>query len=68
MGLFTPKDPPGVERPKRQSRADRRSEQQRIARDVDLQNRFDRLETESRQRSEREMENFYRRNPGTRPE
>ncbi|MCP3820090.1 hypothetical protein NLX86_18915 [Streptomyces sp. A3M-1-3] len=67
MGLFTPKYPEGAEPPKKQSRAERKSEQRRIARDVDLQNRFDELDTQSRQRSQAFMDDFYRRNPGTRP-
>lgn len=67
MGFLTPKYPTGAEPPRKRSRAERRSEQQQIARDVDLQNRFDELETQSRQRSEAFMEDFYRRNPGTRP-
>ncbi|MFZ3498752.1 hypothetical protein ACODT5_36990 [Streptomyces sp. 5.8] len=68
MGLFTPKypksDTPGAqEPPRRMSRADRKAEAASVRQSVLQQNRFDELETESRERSKGFWADYDRRNP-----
>jgi hypothetical protein len=67
MGWLTPKYPSGAEPPKKVGRREAKHQAWRTSLAVNLQNTFDELEAESRERSAKSMEEFYRRYPKSRP-
>ncbi|TKA13177.1 hypothetical protein [Actinacidiphila oryziradicis] len=63
MGIFAPKYPSGAEPPKKVSRREAKHQAWRTSLAVNLQNTFDELETESRERSEQFWKDYNRANP-----